>query len=162
MTERSHCQCYKSAKNKSERCPNHALPNSRFCGVHKNCHRLFEPTLIPVETPVLSSVSQHVSSPSLPPREVSLDDISDSKIFMLCQNMMERKEYQLVAQLVKTNRHIYEICHPLLTRLKKQIRPCLTGQQLKSDYQFVSLFLGSFQHPMKNFPIGLTQHPPKK
>jgi hypothetical protein len=107
MSEKPYCQSYKSLKNKTERCPYHALPNSKFCGHHQKFH---------VETHVEAQIETPV---------VSLCELPDYEILMLCQGMLDRKEYQSLFHFSLTCQHMHNLCRPLLIKGKRQLRPCI-------------------------------------
>ena len=47
-----------------------------------------------------------------------VDTLSDSEIVMLCQSMIDRREYKQVATLIRTNKHIKNLCQSMLTAVK--------------------------------------------
>ena len=160
MVETQLCQCYKSLKEQTTPCPHKALKNLKYCGIHMNCKVIFKlPHQQEKQTIQKHQQKQEPESP-----QVSLEDLPDNEILMLCQNIIERKEYRTLAQLVMTNQRIYQLCQPMLTRSKRELRPCsmiwTSGNETEAwkvlrmwqyrHHQVLSV--DKYEHLMKHYP----------
>ena len=105
MAEVRLCQCL-TKNGQGPQCTRTIKDVEIYCAQHK------KKCLVSIDVRRLTSSSRDF-----------LETLSDYDIQNLCQGMLDRGELSAVAHLVSTNRHIRDICQPLLSRLKPKSPP---------------------------------------